>query len=323
MWRADSAGYDRLRPKLSHFEPPKTESARRSTILPRPMVSPAPGLIAPTTRSVLGVLPKARLVELGRDVGVTLPPAAAKDEHAESLIKAGLVSFQRLMRTLGREELRAACRQHGLSDVGRARSLLAARLLEAHGAADSMPPRPIFRAHEVPRYAPREGDIVQVRHRQWLVEEVAAPPADGHATRVRMVCLEDDNQGRVLEVLWELELGAKVLAPEAHGLGAGTAIDEPRRFGACLHALKWSAVTATDAKLFQSPFRAGIKLMNHQLTPLTNSQTRNTLASPPAPPRRAPRRRGRLPELRLTRHRPGLPGRVAGGGRKAEPERAA
>lgn len=232
------------------------------------MVSPAPGPTAPTTRSVLGVLPKSRLVELGRDVGVTLPPAAAKDEHAESLIKSGLVSFQWLMRTLGREELRAACRQHGLSDVGRARSLLAARLLEAHGAADSMPPRPIFRAHEVPRYAPREGDIVQVRHRQWLVEEVVAPPADGHATRVRLVCLDDDNQGRVLEVLWELELGAKVLAPEAHGLGAVTAIDEPRRFGAYLHALKWSAVTATDAKLFQSPFRAGIKLMNHQLTPL-------------------------------------------------------
>jgi SNF2 family DNA or RNA helicase len=35
-----------------------------------------------------------------------------------------------------------------------------------------------------------------------------------------------------------------------------------------LHAIKWSAVTATDAKLFQAPFRAGIKLMDHQLTPL-------------------------------------------------------
>ena len=32
--------------------------------------------------------------------------------------------------------------------------------------------------------------------------------------------------------------------------------------------MKWNCVSATDAKLFQSPFRAGIKLMNHQLTPL-------------------------------------------------------
>ncbi|MBI4955206.1 MAG: DEAD/DEAH box helicase [Myxococcales bacterium] len=83
-----------------------------------------------------------------------------------------------------------------------------------------------------------------------------------------MVCLDDDHAGRVLEVLWELELGARVLQPETHGLGAITGIDPPRHFGAYLHALKWSSVTATDAKLFQAPFRAGIELHDHQLTPL-------------------------------------------------------
>lgn len=94
------------------------------------------------------------------------------------------------------------------------------------------------------------------------------PPAEGHATLVKLVCLDDDNQGRPLEVLWELELGAKVHQPEAHGLGEAARVDPPRHFAAYLHALKWNCVTATDAKLFQSPFRAGIKLMNHQLTPL-------------------------------------------------------
>ncbi|MBK6692745.1 MAG: DEAD/DEAH box helicase [Myxococcales bacterium] len=128
----------------------------------------------------------------------------------------------------------------------------------------------MFTANAVPRYAPRPGDIVRVRHRQWLVEGVVPPPEEGHATLVKLVCLDDDNQGRNLEVAWELELGAKVLQPEAHGLGAraGAGIDPPRHFAAYLHALKWSGVSATDAKLFQSPFRAGIKLMNHQLTPL-------------------------------------------------------
>lgn len=222
----------------------------------------------PNTRSVLGLLSKSRLLELGRDVGIAVPTTATKEDQVGALASSGLVGFQWLMRTLGREELRTACRLHGLSDAGRARSVLASRLLEAHGAVDSTPLRPIFRAHEIPRHAPRKDDIVQVRHRQWMVEEVIPPPEDGQATRVRMVCLDDDNQGRVLEVLWELELGAKVLQPEAHLLGSVTAIDSPRRFGAYLHALKWSSVTATDAKLFQSPFRAGIKLMNHQLTPL-------------------------------------------------------
>lgn len=87
-------------------------------------------------------------------------------------------------------------------------------------------------------------------------------------TRVDLVCLDDDNQGKALSVLWELELGAKPLQPEEHGLGDVTKLDEPRHFAAYLHALKWNSVTATDATLFQSPFRAGIKLMNHQLTPL-------------------------------------------------------
>ena len=35
-----------------------------------------------------------------------------------------------------------------------------------------------------------------------------------------------------------------------------------------MHAIKWSAVSAADATRFQAPFRAGIKLMAHQLTPL-------------------------------------------------------
>ncbi len=240
----------------------------------RPSSPPSPVMVTanigtpPSTRSVLGLLPKARLVDLGRDVDLAIPPNATKEEQVELLAESGLVGFASLMQSLGRDELRTACSAHGLDDSGRARSRLAARLMEAHGATDSVPPRPIFKAHEIPRYAPRVGDIVACRHRQWMVEEVVAPPEDGHATRVRMVCLDDDNQGRLLEVLWELELGARVIQPEAHGLGDITAIDPPRHFGAYLHALKWNAVTATDAKLFQSPFRAGIDVWDYQLTPL-------------------------------------------------------
>ena len=33
-------------------------------------------------------------------------------------------------------------------------------------------------------------------------------------------------------------------------------LDPPRHFAAYLHALRWNAVTSTDARLFQAPFRA-------------------------------------------------------------------
>jgi hypothetical protein len=222
----------------------------------------------PSTRSVLQTLSKARLLELGQAFSIALPGGVTREQQADLLARAGRIRFRDLLGSLGRDELRAACRAHGLDDSSRARPELAARLLAAHGAAESSLPPPLFAAREVPRYAPRTGDIVQVRNRQWLVEEVLAPPEEGHATRVRLVCLDDDNQGRALDVLWELELGARVLLPEAHGLGNLQSVDPPRHFGAYLHALKWSSVTATDAKLFQAPFRAGIKLMAHQLTPL-------------------------------------------------------
>ena len=222
----------------------------------------------PSSRTVLAGLAKPRLVELGRIFASTLPTDGTKEEQVDALLRSCSLGFRELIGALCRDELKVACRAHGLDDSGRARPLLAARLLQAHGATESAPPKPLFTANTIPRYAPRPGDIAQVRHRQWLVEDVVPPPGEGQATLVRLVCLDDDNQGRSLDVLWELELGAKVHQSEAHGLGEMTRMDPPRHFAAYLHALKWNCVTATDAKLFQSPFRSGIKLMNHQLTPL-------------------------------------------------------
>ena len=197
-----------------------------------------------------------------------LPASGTKDQQVEVLAASGRLAFREVLGELGRDELRLACRAHQLEDTGRARPLLAARLLQAHGVLDSVPPAPLFAGRTSDRDVPQRGDIVGCRHRQWLVQEVTPPPGPEDATRLRLVCLDDDNQGRPLEVLWELELGAAVLHPEAHGLGVVDRLDPPRWFAAYFHALKWSSVTATDTKLFQAPFRAGIKLLAHQLTPL-------------------------------------------------------
>ena len=222
----------------------------------------------PSSRSVLTVLTKARLVDIARQVDTPVASSGTKDAIAESLATSGAMRFRDLLQRLGRDELRAACRTHGLPDVSRSRPELMAQLLQAHGATDSVAPAPLFSARGLRRDVPLKNDIVRCRHRQWLVEEVFPSTEPEHATLVRLVCLDDDNQGRPLDVLWELELGASILQPEAHGLGTVEGIDPPSHFAAYLHALKWNAVTATDPKLFQAPFRAGIALMAHQLTPL-------------------------------------------------------
>lgn len=223
----------------------------------------------PTPTSILNTLTKARLATLGLDLSVALPGSANKDQQVERLVQGSGVDLSTLARLLTRDELKTACRAHGLDDSGRSRTELASRLL---GSAFELtpPPSPLFTgSSQVAKDLPERGDIVQVRHRQYLVEDVFSHPLfRNQATRVRLVCLDDDNQGRPLEILWELELGARILQPETHGLGEVRGLDAPSAFAAYLHALRWHAVTATDARLFQAPFRAGVQLMNHQLTPL-------------------------------------------------------
>lgn len=211
---------------------------------------------------------RGRLIELARSFGVSVPQKATKAELAATLARSEQVRMRAVVSWMARDELRAACQALQLDPTGRARQELAARLLQALGVRDSSPPPGLFGARVVMRDTPVRGDITLVRQRQYLVEDVFAPEAPNEATRVDLVCLDDDAQGVRLSVLWELELGAKVLLPEAEGLGAVQSVDPPRRFAAYFHALKWSSVTATRADRFQSPFRAGIKLLDHQLTPL-------------------------------------------------------
>jgi superfamily II DNA or RNA helicase len=114
---------------------------------------------------------------------------------------------------------------------------------------------------------PSPGDIVRVRQRQYLVEDVV-PGEDGQATKVGLACVDDDAQGQQLEVLWEKEIDALNESEDAWAQIGKKPFDAPELFSAYLHTLKWNCVTATDAKLFQSPFRAGIKIDAYQLEPL-------------------------------------------------------
>jgi superfamily II DNA or RNA helicase len=115
--------------------------------------------------------------------------------------------------------------------------------------------------------APSPGEIVRVRQRQYLVEDVQAPAAPAEATLVSLSCLDDDAQGEALEVLWEYEVDTAVVRASWDKLGR-RAFDAPSRFAAYLHALRWNCVTATNPRLFQAPWRAGIEVMAYQLEPL-------------------------------------------------------
>ncbi|HYX18913.1 MAG TPA: DISARM system SNF2-like helicase DrmD [Nostoc sp.] len=112
------------------------------------------------------------------------------------------------------------------------------------------------------------GQIVRVRSRQYLVEDVVAKPLVKEDTLVCLSCLEDDALGEQLEVLWEREVDAKVIGKTSWESIANRGFDNPRLFSAYLHTLRWNCVTSTDPKLFQAPYRAGIEVKAYQLEPL-------------------------------------------------------
>jgi SNF2 family DNA or RNA helicase len=104
--------------------------------------------------------------------------------------------------------------------------------------------------------------------RQYLVEDVVKAPNIGDSAIVRMACLDDDAQGQPLDVLWEKELDPEILSGESWQSLASKGFDPPRLFSAYLHTMRWNCVTATNPRLFQSPFRAGIQIHAYQLEPL-------------------------------------------------------
>jgi superfamily II DNA or RNA helicase len=120
----------------------------------------------------------------------------------------------------------------------------------------------------LPDRPPKPGELVQLRSRRWLVEEVVEPDLPGQSPLVRLACADDDNQGQTLEVFWDYELDRRVLEEEGWQDLATKGFDPPRQFAAFLHTLRWNCVTATDPNLFQAPFRAGIKLDAYQMEPL-------------------------------------------------------
>lgn len=113
---------------------------------------------------------------------------------------------------------------------------------------------------------PKPGQIVGVRQRLYLTEQVIEPVDVGDSTLVKLSCVDDDAQGQPLEVLWEQELDARIVSDEAWDTLATRGFDPGERFAAYLNTLRWNCVTSTDPKLLQSPFRAGIRLSSANFT---------------------------------------------------------
>jgi len=125
---------------------------------------------------------------------------------------------------------------------------------------------------------PDPGQLVDIRHRRYVVTEVqrstlpfetSAHGISGQTHLVTLSSVEDDALGEELQIVWELELGARVF--EKTALPEPTGFDDPKYLDAFLDAVRWGSVSSVEDKALQSPFRSGIDIEEYQLDPVVRA----------------------------------------------------
>ena len=124
-----------------------------------------------------------------------------------------------------------------------------------------------------PSRVPEQGQLVEVRRRQWIVSDVEAYCPDGDKYReqhlVTLESIEEDAGGEQISVVWQIEPGARIL--EKAGLPEVTGLDKNEQLQAFLNAVRWGIATNVDRNNLLSPFRSGITIEDYQLDPLVRA----------------------------------------------------
>ncbi|MBR6388393.1 MAG: DISARM system SNF2-like helicase DrmD, partial [Thermoguttaceae bacterium] len=120
---------------------------------------------------------------------------------------------------------------------------------------------------------PDPGLLVEVRRRHWTVKDVDdrehGRDQKGQ-TLVTLESIDEDSLGEELQVLWQIEPGARVV-PRV-GLPKIDGYDRNEDLEAYLNAVRWGAIANAEQRAsLQAPFRSGITIEDYQLDPLVRA----------------------------------------------------
>ncbi|MCW6036291.1 DISARM system SNF2-like helicase DrmD [Spirulina subsalsa FACHB-351] len=125
---------------------------------------------------------------------------------------------------------------------------------------------------------PEQGQLVEVRGQRYTVTAVHTSTLPTNLVQpkrlpthhlISLASIEDDATGEQLEVVWEVESGARIF--EERELPYPFALDDTQSFEAFLDAVRWGAVSKADRQGIQSPFRSGIDIEDYQLDPVVRA----------------------------------------------------
>ena len=97
---------------------------------------------------------------------------------------------------------------------------------------------------------PEIGQLVIVRNRQFVVSKIVAGEPITHEIEstkppqhlITLESVEDDALGEELQVIWELEPGARAI--QHKNLPSPVGFDKPERFDAFMNAVRWGVISA-------------------------------------------------------------------------------
>ncbi|HEY5857375.1 MAG TPA: DISARM system SNF2-like helicase DrmD [Aldersonia sp.] len=127
---------------------------------------------------------------------------------------------------------------------------------------------------------PEVGQLVRVRGQQWVVSDVSrsrqpvdelSPTELPGRTLVTLSSVSDEDLGRDLTVVWEIEPGREVVSAAKLPAVRIDGFDDPQRLGAFLDAVRWGTIASADTKTLQAPFRSGITIETYQLAPVARA----------------------------------------------------
>ena len=121
---------------------------------------------------------------------------------------------------------------------------------------------------------PEQGQLAVVRQRRYVVTDVrrglaGARFAEDPQHLVSLTSIEDDALGEELQIIWEVEPGARAI--EKMELPEPKGFDHPAHLEAFLDAVRWGAASIADTRQLQSPFRSGIEIESYQLDPVVRA----------------------------------------------------
>jgi len=120
---------------------------------------------------------------------------------------------------------------------------------------------------------PQIGQLVTVRNRSYIVNDVNSTKKQPVQTKVSLECIDNDQLGVMLDLIWERENAntRQVFEEDTFPSVMSAKFDNPEQLDALESAIRWSAPSIIEGPKLLSPFMGSIEIEDYQLEPVSRA----------------------------------------------------